>query len=307
MYASPFGQLLFLLLPIHVHLVSLFISVPPDRPSLQEVSDKLMEHMVTKSTAKPMSAHAAAQQRSIVSYHLPFDFTSEMPVCIYIEEARNLLAARGTTGLRVWDASLHLAYFLSTEGTSLVRDKAILELGAGTGLLSILCAGPLLAARVISTDGDADVVESIECNTELNVHLREPGQKHNLEAKVLDWADVSSLSQVLKYEGREAPIDLVLGADITFDTESLEPLVNILSTLHDTNPGVDILISSVIRNEDTFTAFVYTCAKAGFRIKRIPFNCPALDKQRGFFHRTAPPIRIVRLIRDLASLSEEVD
>jgi predicted nicotinamide N-methyase len=266
-----------------------------------------MEHMVNKSTAKPMSEYTAAQQRSIVSYHLPSEFASETQVCIYIKEARNLLAAHGTTGLRVWDASLHLAYFLSTEGTSLVRDKAILELGAGTGLLSILCAEPLRAARVVSTDGDAGVVESIESNTELNVRLQEPGQKHNLEAKVLDWADASSLSQVLEYEGRDAPIDLVLGADITYDTESLEPLVNILGALHDKYPGIDILISTVIRNEDTFTAFVYTCAKAGFRIKRIPFNCPALDKQRGFFHRTVPPIRIVRLIRDLASLSEELD
>jgi predicted nicotinamide N-methyase len=266
-----------------------------------------MEHMATKSTAKPMSAYTAAQQRSIVSYHLPSDFASEAPVCIYIEEARNLLAAHGTTGLRVWDASLHLAYFLCTEGTSLVRDKAVLELGAGTGLLSILCAGLLQAARVVSTDGDADVVESIESNTRLNLRLREPGQKYTLEAKVLDWADASSLPQVLEYEGQEAPIDLVLGADITYAAESLEPLVNVLSALHDEYPRVDILISTVIRNEDTFTAFVHTCAKAGFRIKRIPFNCPALDQQRGFFHRTTPPIRIVRLIRDLAALSEEVD
>src|SRR5437868_5871780 len=137
-----------------------------------------MECMVTKSNAKPMSAYTAAQQRSIVSYHLPSDFTSEAPICIYIEEARNLVAAHGTTGLRVWDASLHLAYFLSTEGKSFVREKAVLELGAGTGLLSILCTGPLQAARVVSTDGDADVVESIETNAELNIRLRKPGQNY---------------------------------------------------------------------------------------------------------------------------------
>ena len=88
-----------------------------------------MEHMVTKSTAKPMSAYTAAQQRSIVSYHLPSDFASEAPVFIYIEEARNLLAAHGTTGLRVWDASLHLAYFLSTEGTKPPWSSPTIESG----------------------------------------------------------------------------------------------------------------------------------------------------------------------------------
>src|ERR1700761_419208 len=100
-----------------------------------------MEHMAVLSTAKPMAAFTTAQQKSIVSYHLPADFLSQQPVCIYIEEARNLLAARGTTGLRVWDASLHLGYFLFAAGASLIQHKNVLELGAGTGLLSILCAG----------------------------------------------------------------------------------------------------------------------------------------------------------------------
>jgi predicted nicotinamide N-methyase len=261
-----------------------------------------MEHMAIKSTAKPMSAFKAAQQRSVVSYHLPSDFASEAPISIYIEEARNLLAARGTTGLRVWDASLHLAYFLSTEGASLIRDKTVLELGAGTGLLSILCAGPLQAHQVIATDGDADVVENIESNAALNPALHNrPATEKNLEAKVLDWADTLALSQVLQHEGNKASLDVVLGADITYAVELLDPLVNMLSVLNGEYPKVDIVISTVIRNEDTFTAFVNTCAKAGFSISTIPFDCPSLDQQRGFFHRTTPQIRIVRLAQDLAT------
>ena len=260
-----------------------------------------MEHMVIKSTAKPMSAFKAAQQRSIVSYYLPSDFTSQQPVCIYIEEARNLLAARGTTGLRVWDSSLHLAYFLSTEGTSLVEGKTVLELGAGTGLLSILCAGPLRAARVISTDGDVDVVESIEINANLNsAILKNPGGRADFEAKVLDWADTSALSHIFGHEGNRVPLDVVLGADITYDIDSQENLVTLFSTLKDRYPKVDILISTIIRSEETFTAFVDTSAKAGFHISSIPFNCPSLDQQQGFFHKTTPPIRILKLAHEPA-------
>ena len=266
-----------------------------------------MEHMVIKSTAKPMSAFKAAQQRSVVSYHLPYDFASTQPACIYIEEARNLLAARGTTGLRVWDASLHLAYFLSTEGAALIQDKTILELGAGTGLLSILCAGPLNAVRVISTDGDVDVVESIQSNVALNPALYDkPPDKRNLEAKVLDWADTSALAQILHHEGDKVPLDVVLGADITYAVESLEPLVSLLGALNEKYPEVDIIISTVIRNEDTYTAFVDTCVKTGLRVSSIPFDGASLDQQRGFFHKPTPPIRIVRLARDLVTARQEV-
>ena len=255
-----------------------------------------MEHMAIKSTAKPMSAFKAAQQRSIVSYYLPSDFASPQPVCVYIEEARNLLAARGTTGLRVWDASLHLAYFLSTEGALLVEGKTVLELGAGTGLLSILCAGPLKAAKVISTDGDMDVVESIETNTNLNsAILKNPGGKTNLEAKALDWADTSAISQIFERKGNAVPLDLVLGADIIYAIESQEILVTMFSALNDKYPNVDIITSTIIRNEETFAAFVDKSAKAGFHISSIPFDCPSFDQQKGFFHKNTPPVRILRL------------
>lgn len=257
-----------------------------------------MEHMVIKSTANPMSALEAAQQRSVVLYYLPSDFASQAPVRVYIEEARNLLAARGTTGLRVWDASLHLAYYLATEGAALVESKTVLELGAGTGLLSILCAGPLKAARVVSTDGDTEVVGSIEFNADLNATLLEkPDKTRNLVAKVLDWADTPALSQVLQHEGREVAPDLILGADITYATESLEPLVAMFDTLNRMYPAADIIISTVIRNEKTYMDFSNTCTSADFHISSIPFECPPLELQRGFFHKTTPPIRIVRLKR----------
>jgi predicted nicotinamide N-methyase len=264
-----------------------------------------MEHVAAMSTARPIAAFAAAQQRSIVSYHLPSDFSSQQPVCIYIEEARNLLAARGTTGLRVWDTSLHLAYFLFTAGQSLINSKNVLELGAGTGLLSIFCAGPLKAHRVIATDEDAKVVEAIESNAALNAHLFEKlANKKNLDAKVLDWADTSALSRILQQEGEDVPLDVVLGADITYAVEALGPLVSLLSALSKKYSKVDIIISTIIRNEDTFTAFVDTCTDADFHISSIPFDCPPPDQQRGFFHPMVPPIRIVRLAQESVVLPQ---
>ncbi len=262
-----------------------------------------MEHMAIKSTQKSMSAFKAAQQPSIVSYFFPSPFTAPNPTFIYIEEARNLLAARGTTGLRVWDACLHLAYYLSTEGTDLIKKKNVLELGAGTGLLSILCAGPLSADTVISTDGDVDVVENIASNAKLNLTQLQ-SLSTNLSAKVLDWTDESSLPSVLQHDDKQVPLETILGADITYATESLEPLIHIIGALHDIYPDVDIIISTVIRNEDTYASFVSICADSGFKVTILSFACPPLEQQTGFFHKLSPPIRIVRLSRDLSTANK---
>lgn len=62
----------------------------------------------------------------------------------------------GSTGLRTWTASLHLGHHFLTGGVSLA--PRVLELGAGTGFLSILLTQ--LGYDVIATDlGD----EGPEC------------------------------------------------------------------------------------------------------------------------------------------------
>ena len=263
-----------------------------------------MEQMSIKSTQKPMSAFKAAQQPSVVSYFLPIPFSDPNPRCIYIEEARNLLAARGTTGLRVWDACSHLAYYLSSKGTDLIKHKNVLELGAGTGLLSILCAGPLEARLVVSTDGDTDVVENIGSNAILN-RFHFPAVGTNLLVRTLDWVDESSLLSKLQHDSKQIPVDIILGADITYAIDSLEPLIHMIGALHDIHPAVDIIISTVIRNEDTYASFVSICAKASFSVTVLPFVCPPLEQQTGFFHKLSPPIRIVRLSRNLDSANKK--
>jgi len=257
-----------------------------------------MEQLASMSAAETdMSALEAARSKSVVSYHVPSSFVSDTsPPAIYIEEARNLLAARGTTGLRVWDAGLHLAYFLATDGVGLVKDKNVLELGAGPGLVSILCAGPLEAAGAIATDGDAQVVGGIERNLSLNASLL---PRKNVRAEELDWSNDGALPDILLHRGSLLPLDLIVGADITYATESHEPLAHMVAALQNLYPSVDILISTVIRNQDTYDSFINTCATKGIRTSVVGFDCPPFDLQRGFFHQTYPPMPILRLTQDL--------
>lgn len=218
---------------------------------------------------------------------------------IFIEECPNLLASAGATGRRTWDACLHLATYLATEGKSLVIGKSVLELGVGTGLLSIICAGPLSAAYVLATDGDPDVGKTIERNANLNHHLaRKSSRKIPLEARVLEWGSSATLGSVLPSKGGNVLYDTIIGADLTYVLDSLEPLASTIRGLAELCPTAEIVISAAIRNQDTFDIFLAHCLEHGLSVYDIDFRCPRFELQKGLFHNLDPPIRIVRIRKE---------
>lgn len=101
--------------------------------------------------------------------------------------------------MRTWEAALHLCSFLcSKEGQGIVRGRRVLELGAGTGIVSILCA-KYLEAHVLATDGSIDVIRALEKNGALN--------ETTIECRTLRWGD--------ELDAKEYPqADVLLGADI---------------------------------------------------------------------------------------------
>ena len=122
-----------------------------------------MEHMGYLSTFPQRSGVEEASETQVITYIMPEEYEARNPARIMIEEAPNLLAAGSNVGLRTWEASLHLAQYLF-ESPEIVRGKTIMELGAGTGLVSLLCAGVLGSRHVLTTDGLPHVMESLEKN-----------------------------------------------------------------------------------------------------------------------------------------------
>lgn len=199
---------------------------------------------------------------------------------ITLLESRNLLAAGGTTGLRTWEACLHLASFLSSSKCPIsVKHKRVVELGAGTGLLSILCAKSLSASQVLATDGSREVVDDMVTNFALNDLQDCP----RIGSEELCWGN--DLTQA--YEA-----DLILGADITYDSSSMAALVQTLEQLIKLNPKAEIVISATIRNEDTFASFITSCEAQGFSVTDLGFEVPKPHMQTGPFYSNLVPIRI---------------
>ncbi|KAF7511047.1 hypothetical protein GJ744_005593 [Endocarpon pusillum] len=268
-------------------------------PDKDEVSGPLMEKMAHLSALEDPSPLETAEAKTICRYTLPSTTEDSLPHTVYIQECPSLLASGGNTGLRTWDASLHLATYLATEAKHLVLGKSVLELGAGRGLLSIICAGRLSAAYVLATDGAQDVRETITRNIDLNPQLaRKSRRRIPLEARVLEWGSSAPLGRLLPSKGGSVLYETILGADITYDPDSLEPLASTLSGLAELCPTANIVIAATIRNEDTFDIFLAHCKEQGLSVYDVDFRCPPFELQTGLFHSLDPPIRIVRIRKE---------
>ena len=155
-----------------------------------------------------MSAGVAAQQRSFVTYTAPVPSLGAPTVTLL--EARSVLAFSGTTGLRTWEAALFFGKFLfSSNGRNLIRGKRIIELGAGTGFLSVLCAKHLDAQYVHATDGSERVMHDLHSNIVLNGL----DGSNVIGSSILKWGDVLH-NDVLNGQKNNLKFDLILGADV---------------------------------------------------------------------------------------------
>ena len=104
---------------------------------------------------------------------------------------------------------------MSESGNEIILGKNVLELGAGTGLLSILCAKYLEAGRVIATDGDEVVVDAIKTNIFINeLDIPEGSStRGSIESATLKWGRPLRATAFEEDYGVGA-LDVVLGADV---------------------------------------------------------------------------------------------
>lgn len=153
----------------------------------------------------------AAQQKNWVTYTLISSSAQSIhqETGLKLLENRSVISGGGTTGLRTWEAALHLgAYLLSSpEASTLVKGKRVLELGAGTGLLGLMCAGHLGAKQVIATDGDEGVIEALKENASCNELVSQTAFRQLWWGRALKGSWL--VQELASYD-----CDLVIGADV---------------------------------------------------------------------------------------------
>ena len=97
------------------------------------------------------------------------------------------------------------------------------------------------AQNVIATDGDDGVCDALRANVEVN----RLGDVVKVEKRW--WGEEEGI--------REKGVDLVLGADVTYDAEAMPALVKELEGWLGEDAGVKVVVSATVRNEVTFDAF----------------------------------------------------
>lgn len=127
-------------------------------------------------------------------------------------DALDLLEGFDYTGQLVWLGALILVEHLCSRGSAGVFDvasKAVLELGAGTGLAG-LAAAQLGAAHVLLTDGNERSVRVLD----RNIALCPDDVRARVSSQLLRWsADIASAACV------PGSFDCVLAADVAYSAK----------------------------------------------------------------------------------------
>ena len=238
------------------------------------------------------------QQMDYVTYYLSIlphssspDTANVFENCITLRESRWLLASAGATGYRTWEAGLHLGQYLCSE-PSVVRGKRVLELGTGTGYISVLCAKYLGAAKVVASDGAEGVLSGLADTMFLNGL-----QGSNVFVpKELVWGGALVGTEEAEWNGGEE-IDVVLGSDVTYDTRAIPALIGTLDELFNLYPRVQVLICTAERNIATLNTLLDLCRAADMAVQWIAFPTPTREEQQGPFYDASVPIHIVEIRR----------
>ncbi|KAJ5580175.1 uncharacterized protein N7459_006160 [Penicillium hispanicum] len=274
-------------------------------PDEDEILDDLMDSWGNLIAQPKPTALQQAQELSHVKYTAPLQ--SHSPTSpdrtVTTSESRGLILSGGTTGFRTWEAALHLGSFLaSPAGEALVRGKRVIELGAGTGFLSLFCARHLGVQGVVSTDREPALIENIrECVClQFNTKTSEAGSEAiPIYPAVWDWGtpleSTGELARFMENDGLR--FDVALGADLIYDTDLVPLLLSTVRDLFENYHVEQFIIAATLRNEDTFQTFLDGCETNTFTVERIPFESTPAEEQTGFFHSTSIPIRTYRISR----------
>ncbi|KAK9474846.1 putative methyltransferase-domain-containing protein [Dipodascopsis tothii] len=193
---------------------------------------------------------------------------------IRISEVRTLISGFGSTGLRTWEAALALGEHLLAGHGPQVAGRRVLELGAGSGFVGLLCS-KLGAASVALTDGSPEVVGRLAGNIAANGVA-------NVSAGVLRWGAGD--------EDHAVPggVDVVLGADLTYDAVLGALLAHTLAAALAASPRAEIVIAATVRSAETVGAFEAALAAHGLSHT----HTVARPAPRFFYYAASPPIRI---------------
>ncbi|XP_045315964.1 methyltransferase-like protein 22 isoform X3 [Leopardus geoffroyi] len=179
-------------------------------------------------------------------------------------------------GKQVWRGALLLADYILFQ-RDLFQGRTVLELGAGTGLASIIAA--TVARTVYCTDVGTDLLAMCQRNIALNGHLTAAGGGV-VKVKELDWLrdDLCTDPEVPFSWSQEDVSDLyshttiLLAAEVFYDDDLTDALFKTLSRL-------------AHKLQNACTAILSVEKRLNFTLRHLDVTCEAYDHFRSWLRR----------------------
>lgn len=209
-----------------------------DKDKNMEINEEYYEYLMEWLNCKPLNP----TDTDVILY------TLDNGLEVKIRESPNLISGLGTTGLRTWEASLYLSNYLLKEKNS-DFDGDILELGCGTGIVSISMmkniaelGDSLNYGKFYITDGDSQLIERVKDNILLNNF-----EFNDLiyEIRKLWWGE-DSIPNTVK---------TIIAADVTYDSSIIPDLINVINEGMSEGSVTTALVAATKRNEETLAVW----------------------------------------------------
>jgi nicotinamide N-methyltransferase len=170
----------------------------------------------------------------------------------------------------LWNAGRTIADYLEQNKATLLKDKTVLELGAGAGLPSLIAALNGAAHVVVTDYPDHDLVANLQKNIDSCDVLPSP---RNISAAGFLWgADVSSLVEQLPSKRLAHGFDLLILADLLFNHSEHHKLVRSVQDALTRSPSAQALVFFTPYRPWLFQkdlAFFDLAREGGFVVEKI--------------------------------------
>ena len=178
-------------------------------------------------------------------------------------------------------------YLLGDRG--FVEDCLVVEMGAGTGVLGMVCRR-LGARRVVLTDNDEVSLRHMSADAARNGFSVE-----EVCVAALDWFGSSAEQCVAEEGGGGAPLLRVVAGDVLYKGVLLEPFMKTARRLLSAGRGGEMLLCHVPRAGVTHDSVAQAAVAAGLVLLEVPpeswrkgavlAHCPEEDVQSAKLYR----------------------
>ena len=180
-----------------------------------------------------------------------------------------------STGAAIWNGANMATWYVENVIGTQIKDKSVVEIGAGVGLTSLV-ANAMGATTTVITDGNEDVLKLADQNIDLNtVH----NEKQKITTARLRWNSedevmvTNILKDALKISSTDkAYFDYIIASDVTYKKAAWNDLMACIAQL--TGPQSKAILSMEPRNVGEVEGILALAEKYGlaWTEESLPIN-----------------------------------